>query len=64
MTDMLPTATPAEDVWLSQPEVARRLDYSPSTLVRLRKRGLPHVGTDRTRRYHWPTVLRWLAVKG
>lgn len=64
-TRALPPATiPAEDVWLSQPELARRLGYSLSTIARLRKRGLPHVGTDRRRRYHWPTVLRWLAVKG
>jgi len=60
--ELPPTTT--EDVWLSQLELAHRLGYSLSTVVRLRKRGLPHVATARRRRYHWPTVLRWLALNG
>ena len=63
MTDIpsLPTI-PTEDVWLSEPKLDQRLGYSRSTLVRLRQRGLPHLGTGRRRRYHWPSVLTWLAL--
>jgi biotin operon repressor len=49
------------DAWLSEPELRDRLGYSPSTIRRLRARGLPHVGSDRLRRYHLPTVLKWLS---
>ncbi len=49
------------DEWLSEPELRRRLNYSKSTITRMRKRGLPCVGTDRLRRYHLPSVLKWLA---
>jgi len=55
------SVTPAGDVWVTEPELRRRLGYSPSTIRRLRKRGMPCVGRDRLRRYHWPTVLQWLA---
>jgi len=53
--------TPVEDIWVSGPEVCRRLGMSRSTLRRLRNKGLPHLGDDRLRRYHLPTVLKWLA---
>jgi phage terminase Nu1 subunit (DNA packaging protein) len=51
----------SEDIWLSQPELRGYLGYSTSTMQRLRKRGLPCVGSDRLRRYHLATVLKWLA---
>jgi len=50
-----------EGIWLSGPDLCRRLSISRSTLSRLRERGLPHVGHDRLRRYHLPTVLQWLS---
>jgi predicted DNA-binding transcriptional regulator AlpA len=50
-----------EDIWLSEPELRQRLQYSRSTITRLRKRGMPCVGRDRLRRYHLPTVLQWLS---
>ena len=50
-----------EDIWLSEPELRQHLKYSRSTIARLRKRGLPCIGSDRLRRYHLPTVLQWLA---
>jgi hypothetical protein len=50
-----------EDMWLSEPELRCCLNYSSSTIRRLRKRGLPCVGSDRLRRYHLGTVLQWLA---
>lgn len=53
----------AEDVWLSEPAVRQRLGYSRATMIRLRGRGLPHVGTSRLRRYHWPAVLHWLSER-
>ena len=49
------------DEWLSEPELRKRLHYSKSTIARFRKRGMPCVGTDRLRRYHLPSVLKWLA---
>lgn len=48
------------DIYLSEPELRTYLRYSPSTIRRLRKKGLPCVGTDRLRRYHLGTVLEWL----
>ena len=51
----------SEDIWLSEPQLRQRLQYSRSTITRLRNRGLPHVGRDRLRRYHLPSVLQWLA---
>jgi hypothetical protein len=53
--------TPPNDEWLNEPELRQRLNYSKSTISRLRKRGLPCIGTDRLRRYHWATVLQWLS---
>jgi phage terminase Nu1 subunit (DNA packaging protein) len=50
-----------EDRWLSEPELRAYLSYSASTIQRLRKRGLPCVGSDRLRRYHLATVMKWLA---
>jgi hypothetical protein len=50
-----------EDIWLTEPELRQRLQYSRSTITRLRTRGLPCVGRDRLRRYHWPSVLHWLS---
>jgi hypothetical protein len=55
-----PTNQPTDE-WLDEPTLRRRLRYSRSTIIRLRRRGMPCVGSDRLRRYHWPTVLRWLA---
>jgi len=55
---MIPTAT---DAWVSEPRLREFLQMSSSTIRRLRKRGLPCVGSDRLRRYHLETVLRWLA---
>lgn len=55
-TENIPT-----DRYLSEPELRTYLGYSPATIRRLRKRGLPSVGTDRLRRYHLGTVLQWLA---
>lgn len=49
------------DRYLSEPDLRTYLAYSPSTLRRLRKKGLPCVGTDRLRRYHLGTVLQWLS---
>jgi phage terminase Nu1 subunit (DNA packaging protein) len=51
----------SEDRWVSEPELRYCLDYSSSTIRRLRKRGLPCVGRDRLRRYHLGTVLQWLS---
>jgi biotin operon repressor len=53
--------TKVEDIWVSGPELCRRLGVSRSTVKRMRQRGLPHVGHDRLRRYHLPTVLQWLS---
>lgn len=61
MSDKTPTNIPAADIWVSTPELCQRLRYSRSTVVRLRKRGLPCVGHDRLRRYHLPSVLQWLS---
>jgi len=59
---MTTCATPAlADEWLSEPELRKRLHYSKSTITRFRKRGMPCIGSDRRRRYHWPSVLAWLA---
>jgi hypothetical protein len=49
------------DEWLSEPQLRERLQYSPATISRLRKRGLPHVGTGRMRRYPFQAVVRWLS---
>jgi biotin operon repressor len=61
MSDKSPTTIQADDIWVSQPELCRRLGMSRSTVTRLRRRGLPHVGHDRLRRYHLPSVLQWLS---
>lgn len=53
--------TPNQDIWLSESELRDYLDYSYSTLTRLRKRGLPSIGQYRLRRYHVATVMQWLA---
>ena len=50
-----------EDIWLSGVELCHYLQFSPITLRRLRKRGLPSIGSDRLRRYHLPSVIQWLA---
>ncbi len=55
-----PISIPASDEWLSEPELCKRLNYSKSTIRRFRKDGMPSIGTFRLRRYHWPTVLKWL----
>ena len=56
-----PISMSVSDEWLSEPDLCKRLNYSKSTITRMRKRGMPCVGTARLRRYHLPTVLRWLA---
>ena len=56
--------TPEEnttDRYLSEPELRTYLGYSPSTIRRLRRKGLPCLGKDRLRRYHIASVLQWLA---
>ena len=55
------TTTPVEDIWVSEPDLRLVLVYSRATVRRLRQKGLPHVGHDRLRRYHLPTVVKWLA---
>jgi hypothetical protein len=62
VTEVIVTDPP--DEWLSEPELRERLHYSKSTVTRLRKRGLPSIGTDRLRRYHWPSVIEWLSERG
>ncbi len=52
--------TNTTDRYLSEPELRTYLSYSPSTIRRLRKSGLPCVGTDRLRRFHLASVLQWL----
>ena len=49
------------DTWVGEPLLREYLKMSASTIRRLRKRGLPSVGSDRLRRFHLETVLRWLA---
>ena len=51
----------AKDTWIRRPELCQYLQFSPITLRRLRKRGLPSIGSDRLRRYHLPSVIQWLA---
>ena len=65
MTKFETIETPAKppDEWITEPELRRRLAYSQATVVRLRKRGLPYIGRDRLRRYHWPTLLTWLSQR-
>ena len=50
------------DRFVSEPELRTYLGYSPSTIRRLRKKGLPCVGRDRLRRYHLGKVIQWLSV--
>ena len=57
---MISTVTDS-DRWVSEPLLREVLSMSSSTIRRLRKRGLPSVGSDRLRRFHLETVLRWLA---
>ena len=57
---MISTVTDS-DRWVSEPLLREVLSMSSSTIRRLRKRGLPSVGSDRLRRFHLETVLRWIA---
>lgn len=50
------------DLYLSEPDLRTYLGYSPSTMRRLRRKGLPYVGSDRLRRYHLASVLQWLST--
>ena len=60
--DQIPSPTiKAKDTWMSGPQLCQHLQFSPSTLRRLRKRGLPSIGSNRLRRYHLPSVILWLA---
>lgn len=49
--------------WLTDAELRRRLNYSASTIKRLRQSGMPHVGAGRLRRYSWVEVRRWLTER-
>lgn len=49
------------DRYLSEPELRTYLGYSPSTIRRLRRKGLPCVGEGRLRRYHVGTVIQYLS---
>jgi hypothetical protein len=53
----------SDGVWLTEPQLRDRLQYSKATITRLREGGLPCVGSGRLRRYHRPTVLRWLSKR-
>jgi len=57
---MISTVTDS-DRWVSEPQLREFLNMSSSTIRRLRKRGLPSLGSNRLRRYHLETVLRWIA---
>ena len=61
MTEKTGTPCPAEETWLTEPELRRRLSFSRSTIRRLRAKGLPHIGRDRLRRYRLSDVLKWLS---
>ncbi len=50
----------ANDDWFKEPELRLYLMISRDTFRRWRKRGLPHIGKGRLRRYHWTTLLEWL----
>ena len=52
----------ADDDWFKEPELRIYLMISRDTFRRWRKKGLPHIGKGRLRRYHWPTLLEWLKV--
>lgn len=54
------TASFDADRWLSEPQLQVYLNFSKSTVRRLRQKGLPCLGRDRLRRYHLSTVLQWL----
>ena len=56
-----PPCRVTKDIWITGPELCQYLQFSPITLRRLRKRGLPSIGSDRLRRYHLPSVIQWLA---
>lgn len=49
------------DRYLSEPDLRSYLGYSPSTIRRWRKAGMPCIGQNRLRRYHIASVLQWLA---
>jgi hypothetical protein len=62
VSESVPTEPSVSDsVWLTEPELRQRLNYSRATLARLRKRGLPHIGSGRLRRYSLPAVVQWLS---
>lgn len=48
------------DAWLTESYIRDYFLISRDTVARLRKAGLPHIGHGRLRRYHLPTVVRWL----
>jgi predicted site-specific integrase-resolvase len=61
MQEINVAGTQVANIWVSGPELCRRLGVSRSTVARWRHRGLPHVGHDRLRRYHLSTVLKWIS---
>jgi phage terminase Nu1 subunit (DNA packaging protein) len=61
MNNQSHTAIAGADTWVAEPKLRAFLGMSSSTIKRLRRRGLPSVGTDRLRRFHIAEVLRWLA---
>ena len=57
------STTPHEgilDVWVKESYLRDYFWISRDTVARLRESGLPHIGHGRLRRYHLPTVVRWL----
>lgn len=52
------------DRYISEPELRAYLGYSPSTIHRLRNKGLPSVGKGRLRRFHIASVIQWLSEHG
>ncbi len=50
--------------WVSEPELCQILQYSSSTVRRLRAKGLPCVGNYRLRRYQLAQVIDWIAKHG
>lgn len=62
MNSAIKIANRETDRYLSEPELRSYLGYSPSTIRRLRHKGLPSIGQDRLRRYHIGIVLQWLSL--
>ena len=48
------------DYWVKESYLRDYFWVSRDSVARLRAAGLPHIGHGRLRRYHLPTVVRWL----